>query len=688
MKLFESIKSIKGVGDKTASLFSKIGVYTVEDLLKLYPRTYRTYPEVSSVCEEYVGKKIAVFLRVEDNIFFRKGNRVSVGTVKCSYNNLIISVVFFNCDYLKSVLKAGSSFVFFGTLLSENNRFKMEMPEIYKYEDYSKLKTGLFPVYSLTKGLSNKTVIKAVKSAIENEDYLHLYEEFLPENIISSFNLISYKEAIKGIHFPKDISDYENSRRRLAFEELFMFIFMIRKLKNSGQNIPSNFEMIETAGPKRLIEALPYSLTDAQKRVYEEICNDMTSKNVMNRLVQGDVGSGKTIISFLAILLCAENGYQSALMAPTELLAVQHYNNLKELTQKYNLPLKISLLTGSVKKKDKTQEYEKLKDGSINVAIGTHALIQEKVEFKNLGLVITDEQHRFGVLQRKSLGQKGEQPHVLVMSATPIPRTLSIIMYGDMHLSIVDEKPASRLPIKNCVVNTSYRPKAYGFIERQVKEGHQAYVICPMVESNDSLENVENVNDYTLKLRKELPQLNIECIHGRMKPSVKESIMNDFSEGKIDVLVSTTVIEVGIDVPNATVIMVENAERFGLSQLHQLRGRIGRGKDQSYSIFINGSTDSHYNERLDVLNKTNDGFIVAKEDLRLRGSGDIFGIRQSGMMNFEIADVYEDSDMIMEISKVIDEILLEDPMLSLSKNNGIKTRVDENTNKFIDFGSI
>lgn len=687
MILSENIKSIKGIGEKTAALFAKLGVNTVEQLLRFYPRTYRNYPEIRKLSSECVGEKSAVLLRINENINFRKGKRVSVGTVKCSDGNNLLLAVFFNCDYLKSVLKAGNYYVFYGTLLLENNFFKFEMPEIYKQDEYQILTQSFLPVYSLTKGLSNKTVIKAVKSVIE-DGLLSFFEEYLPHTILNDYNLISRKEAIKGIHFPQNISDFENSRKRLSFDELFMFIVMIRRSKSNAVNVESLYSMIETAGPKRLIEQLPYKLTDAQIRVYNEIVSDMTSGFVMNRLVQGDVGSGKTIVAFLSVLLCVENGHQAAIMAPTQLLAVQHYNNLKELASKYNLPLNISLLTGAVKKSQKKDEYESVKSGEANVVIGTHALIQEELEFKNLGLVITDEQHRFGVMQRKSFGNKGGNPHVLVMSATPIPRTLSIIMYGDMHLSVIDEKPSSRLPIKNCVVNTSYRPKAYSFIENQIKNGFQAYIICPMVEANDSLEDVENVSEYTMKLRKALPNINIECIHGRMKPTLKEEIMNNFSDGKIDVLVSTTVIEVGIDVPNATVIMVENAERFGLSQLHQLRGRIGRGSSQSYSIFVNGSQDSKHNERLDVLNRTNDGFVVAKEDLRLRGSGDIFGIRQSGNMNFEIADLYRDSEMIIEISKIVDEILEKDPDLSKTENLGIKTYVLENENKFIDFGSI
>ena len=411
----------------------------------------------------------------------------------------------------------------------------------------------------------------------------------------------------------------------------------------------------------------------------------------MNRLIQGDVGSGKTILAFLALLLTVTNGYQGAMMAPTEILATQHFEQLCELTRKYDLPLKPVLLTGSLGSAAKKEAYAQIEQGKVNVIIGTHALIQEKVLYQKLGLVITDEQHRFGVRQREILGEKGGAAHVLVMSATPIPRTLAIILYGDLHLSAVDELPAGRMPIKNCVVGTSYRPKAYTFISDQVRLGRQAYVICPMVEpsENDTLE-LQNVEDYGKMLRTKLPKdIRVEILHGKMKAADKKRIMEAFGRGDIDVLVSTTVIEVGINVPNATVMMVENAERFGLAQLHQLRGRIGRGKEQSYCIFINCSEKKQSQDRLQILNRSNDGFRIAEEDLKLRGPGDLFGIRQSGAMEFKVADIYQDAGLLSKISSLVDELLLQDHELEQAENEALKNYLSEQgKRKLIDFRSI
>ena len=405
---------------------------------------------------------------------------------------------------------------------------------------------------------------------------------------------------------------------------------------------------------KELVKNLPYELTTAQKRALNEMAKDMASGKVMNRLVQGDVGSGKTILAVILLLMCAKAGYQGVLMAPTEVLAAQHYESFTELLESYDI--KIALLTGSTKAKEKRETYQKIKDGEVDIVIGTHAVIQDKVEYNKLALVITDEQHRFGVRQRESLSLKGEKPHVLVMSATPIPRTLAIILYGDLDVSIIDELPAERLPIKNCVVNTSYRPTAYRFIEKQVSQGRQVYIICPMVEESETMEG-ENVIQYAQMLRSQFaPSVRISYLHGKMKAADKQKVMDDFSEGKIDVLVSTTVVEVGVNVPNATVMMVENAERFGLAQLHQLRGRVGRGGYQSYCIFMTSSKKKETMQRLEVLNKSNDGFYIANEDLKLRGPGDFFGVRQSGMMDFVLADIYTNADIMKQAADAVKQL--------------------------------
>ena len=405
------------------------------------------------------------------------------------------------------------------------------------------------------------------------------------------------------------------------------------------------------------MEQLPYQLTKAQLKAWEQIEDDMAGDYAMNRMVQGDVGSGKTILAILALLMTAANGRQGAFMAPTEVLAKQHYDSITEIAEKYHLEIKPILLVGSMTAKEKRRAYERIELGVANVVIGTHALIQGGVSYRDLALVITDEQHRFGVRQRQALQEKGDNTHILVMSATPIPRTLAIILFGDLHLSILDEMPVGRLPVKNCVVNTSYREKAYQFMQREIDAGHQVYCICPMVEEGE-MENLENVIDYADKLQNHFgDKIKVSYLHGKMKPALKNQIMEDFAAKNIDILVSTTVIEVGINVPNATVMMVENAERFGLAQLHQLRGRVGRGKDQSYCIFVNGNQNDKTTERLELLNKSNDGFFLANEDMRLRGPGDIFGIRQSGDFVFRIGDVYNDSEILLETAVLADEIL-------------------------------
>lgn len=463
------------------------------------------------------------------------------------------------------------------------------------------------------------------------------------------------------------------ARKRLVFDEFLLFVLAIQLLKEKTEEAPNTFPMKPVWTTEEIIEGLPYDLTGAQKNVWHEIERDLSGHKLMSRLVQGDVGSGKTVIAFLAMVLSAENGFQSALMVPTEVLANQHYEGFLRLMEEQNIaschPV---LLTGSTTARQKREIYQKIADGEVNVIIGTHALIQEKVEYKNLGLVITDEQHRFGVRQREALTTRGNPPHVLVMSATPIPRTLAIILYGDLDISIIDELPAKRLPIKNCVVGTSYRPKAYSFIEKQVQMGRQAYVICPMVEESEGLE-AENVTDYARKLQEVLPgEIKVEILHGKMKPKEKNRIMEAFASGEIQVLVSTTVVEVGVNVPNATVMMVENAERFGLAQLHQLRGRVGRGEHQSYCIFIQGNNEENTSKRLKILNESNDGFYIAGEDLKLRGPGDLFGIRQSGLMEFKIGDIYNDAGILKNANEAAGEILALDLDLILPQHKALK----------------
>ena len=639
-----SIKEIKGVGEKTQKLFEKIGIYTVGDLIRYYPRGYGVYEEATPIFEVEEGHIQTVSGAVFGKVQVSGTRNMQVTTAHIKDLTGTIQVIWFRMPFLRNTLKSGQPVTLRGKVTRRRNRLVMEHPELFcppdKYDE--KLNT-LQPIYGLTAGLSNNTVMKAVKQALEG---LNLSKESFPEELRLKYQLAEYNYAVRGIHFPEDKEVFYHARKRLVFEEFLSFILSLRKLKTSNERMSNEYVMEEHPAVKELIRKLPYQLTNAQTKVWQEISENMKSDTVMSRLVQGDVGSGKTIVAVLALLNTAMNGYQGAMMAPTEVLARQHYESICKLFDTYDIPVKVVLLTGSMTAKEKRKVYDRIECGLAKIIIGTHALIQDKVFYDNLALVITDEQHRFGVKQRETFANKGGVPHVLVMSATPIPRTLAIILYGDLDISVIDELPANRLPIKNCVVDTSYRNTAYAFMKKQIAEGRQCYVICPMVEESESME-AENVIDYAGELQKEMGDgILVSYLHGKMKQAQKDEIMTQFGENKIQILVSTTVIEVGIDVPNATVMMIENAERFGLAQLHQLRGRVGRGKYQSYCIFMSASKSKETKERLEILNHSNDGFQIASEDLRLRGPGDFFGIRQSGLMDFKLADVYQDSNVL------------------------------------------
>lgn len=682
----ESVTGIKGIGDKTAKLFEKCGVRTLDDLLTYYPRGYDHYKTPVRACDVRPGEINAVKLTIIGRVTLRRVRNLSIIAFEAADQTGKLRMAYFNSPYLMSSLKSGTTHIFRGMVQKKGSFLEMDQPKMYKDEEYAALLGTLQPRYPLVKGLSNNTVSKAVSAAFKCAGE---FEEFVPADILGRLSLVSFSQAVYNIHFPKNEKSLEDARRRLAYNEFLLFVLQLRLLKANQEDIPNAYPMIETSDTTRFLEKLPYKLTGAQERAWEDIKADITGKSVMNRLIQGDVGSGKTVLAMLALLMTASNGYQGALMAPTEVLAAQHYESFMGLIKKYNIDnLKPVLLTGSLSAKDKKEAQRQIKEGEVNCIIGTNALIQAKVEYKNLALVVTDEQHRFGVRQRESLAGKGMNTHVLAMSATPIPRTLAIILYGDLHISIVDELPMGRLPIKNCVVGTDYRPKAYKFIADQVAMGHQAYVICPMVEEGE-LDGVENVTDYSEKLRENLPpSVRVEMLHGKMKPDQKDRIMDAFARKDIDVLVSTTVIEVGINVPNATVMMIENSERFGLSQLHQLRGRVGRGDAQSYCIFLNTSESDEAKERLDTMNKTNDGFKIAEEDLKQRGPGDLFGVRQSGELNFRVGDIYHDSDLVKESAMDADRILNEDPELSSIQYSVLRDVLTTKSANLVDFATL
>lgn len=655
------LNNLKGIGEKTEKLFYKAGVEKVNDLLRYYPRYYDVFEEPVLIRDLECDRTQAIKGTVVREVSVKRVRNLQVvtGYLRDERGDAI-KATWFNSPYLKGKLTIGSTFIFRGFVKENYSNFSIEQPKIFGIAEYNKKKGEMQPVYPLVSGLTNNMVQKAVKQALK----LVETEEFLPEKIRNKYGLEGLQQAIEHIHYPTDKNQLYSARKRLIFDEFFMFIYNIRNLKDKNTEIHNRHILVEPKEVKTLINNLPYELTNAQKRTWEEIKRDISSTKVMNRLIQGDVGSGKTIIAFFALITAALNNGQGAMMAPTEVLARQHYDNLIELIKEHNINVNPVVLVGSMTAKEKREAYKVIESGDADIIIGTHALIQEKVNYNNLTMVVTDEQHRFGVRQREAISEKGEHPHIMVMSATPIPRTLAIIMYGDLDISVIDELPANRLPIANCVVGTDYRPNAYDFMTKQIAKGRQVYVICPTVEYSEAVEG-ENVIEYAEKLKRIMPvSVNIEFLHGRMKPAEKNEIMDRFANNQIQILVSTTVVEVGVNVPNATVMMVENAERFGLAQLHQLRGRVGRGKYQSYCIFINGSGKKEALERLNILCKSNDGFLIANEDLKLRGPGDFFGVRQSGDFELRLGDIMNDANILKQASEAVELILNEEVEIS------------------------
>ena len=670
----QNITAVKGIGEKTAKLFQKIGVETVEELLHYYPRAYDEFKEpqpIAELKEDTIAAVGGILAKTADVV--RYGARLQVTTAGLRDSGGTLALAWYNMPYLRGTLKAGERFIFRGRVVKKRGRLTMEQPEIYRPEQYAKVVSSMQPVYGQTKGLGNKTIAKAVTEALTMRQ---MEREYLPAGLREKYGLAEINYALEHIHFPANREELMFSRKRLVFDEFFMFLMSVRLLKDKKEDKKSAYPFTFSGEMASVEERLPYALTGAQKKVIREVYADLSGGHIMTRLIQGDVGSGKTIVAILALLQAAANGYQGALMVPTEVLARQHYESMTELFASLGITYRLVLLTGSMTAKEKRLARESIENHEADIVIGTHALIQEKVVYDNLALVITDEQHRFGVAQREMLSKKGGEPHVLVMSATQITRTLAIILYGDLDISIIDELPANRQPIKNCVVNREFRPNAYRFIENEVRAGRQAYVICPMVEPSEMLE-AENVIDYTEELRRALsPSIRVEYLHGKMKGKEKNAIMEAFAANEIHVLVSTTVIEVGINVPNATVMMIENAERFGLAQLHQLRGRVGRGKDQSYCIMVNASGEEDAGKRLDILNKSNDGFYIASEDLKLRGPGDLFGVRQSGDLEFHLADIFADADILKAVSDEVKKLMDKDPLLEAEENQELKRKMN------------
>ncbi len=647
-----NIKYIKGVGEKRAQLFNKLGIFTVDDLIHFYPRSYRDWSKTTMVADAPVDQPVfikATMITPVKESMIRKGMTL----YKCNFTdgNTVIKVTIFNNKYLAQSLRTFDDYILFGKVEKSFTSATMSSPQIEKAD----ANTGIMPIYSATEKLNSKAIAKVMTTALEKFEYI---EEFLSGEIRQKYNLCTRDFAIRQIHFPDKQENIEIARRRLIFEELLVLQVGLMKLKSNKKT--TNTAKITTDHSKDFYSLLSFKPTNAQVKAINECIDDMMGDKTMNRLIQGDVGSGKTAIGAAVMHTVIKNGYQAAMMAPTEILATQHYESLTKLFD--GTGINIALLTGSTKTADKREIKKSLINGEIDLIVGTHALIQNDVEFKNLGIVITDEQHRFGVEQRANLAMKGNNPHLLVMSATPIPRTLALIIYGDLSISILDELPPGRQTIRTDVVNSTYHERIYKFIRNAVDNGNQAYIVCSLVEEGES--DLIPAKEYAEKLSQTaFKGYNLGLLHGKMKPKEKENVMNAFARGDVDILVSTTVVEVGVDVPNATIMLIENADRFGLSQLHQLRGRVGRGKDKSFCILVSDNESDTSQERLAVMKRTSNGFEIADFDLKTRGPGDFFGKRQHGLPDLKIADMLNDMATLKECQQCAIEILEADPEL-------------------------
>ena len=660
-ELTTDIRYIKGIGEQRAKALNKLGIATLRDLIGWFPRKYDDRRAAKRIADLVPGENACVAAMIASPptvSHIRKG--MTLVKVRAVDDTGVLDVTFFNQTWLKDQLHQGETYIFYGKAEGNLLRKTMASP-IVEQEGKGEFTGRIVPIYPLTAGVSQLVLSRSIRQGLDA--CADILPDVLPDAVRQEHALCRISYAYENIHFPEDEHALDLARRRLAFEELFLFTIGLKRLRNRRETVS-----VPPCTPVDMAEfynALPFTLTVAQKRCVEEALSDMRSGTPMNRLCQGDVGSGKTMVAAACVYFCVKNGRQAALMAPTEILAQQHYNGLAPLMEQ--LGIRCALLTGSTKAAVKRSISAQLSSGEINFAIGTHALITEGVEYADLGLVVTDEQHRFGVAQRAALSAKGQHPHTLVMSATPIPRTLALILYGDLDVSIIDQLPPGRQPIETYAVPGSYHPRLYNFIRKLVGEGRQAYIVCPMVEVNDELPDERKaVTEYAAMLQKDVfPDLQVAFVHGKMKPKEKEAVMTAFAAHETDILVSTTVIEVGVDVPNAAVMVIENAERFGLSQLHQLRGRVGRGKHQSYCILVSDNRNDETRERLKVMTKTADGFQIAEEDLRLRGPGDFFGVRQHGLPGLRIADIGCDTKLLREAQEAAEALLKQDPDLTL-----------------------
>ena len=668
----ESIQYVKGIGPKKAEKLNRLGIYTIKDLLYYFPRQFEDRSIIKKIAQLEDEEKVTVKALITNIESYTPKKGMTITRIDVKDDTGFAKLTFFNREYIKNTFRVGDSILAFGKV-KKNGRFvELNSCELEYLSSSPKNIGKLMPVYPLSYGITNKDIMNTIRMVFENKDIR--IPEYMPEHLMKKYRLCGIEYAIKNIHFPKDKESLKVALYRLIFEELLVLqlgLFMYK----GGSSDKKGIIFKRDSRLDDVLESLPFKLTKAQNRALNEIIDDMCSEKVMNRLVQGDVGSGKTVVALLALAECVFNGYQGALMAPTEILAQQHYESFTETFE--DIGINVELLTGSVTKKQKEGILQRVKDGEVDILIGTHALIEDNVEFENIGLVITDEQHRFGVRQRGKLSSKGVSPDILVMTATPIPRTLALILYGDLDISIIDELPPGRQPIETIAVEKKKRDKVYNsLVRREVDKGRQVYIVCPLVEESETLD-ITSATETAEEIKRDFfPDLRVGLLHGKMKPSEKDAIMTAFKNHELDILVSTTVIEVGVNVPNSTLMIIENAERFGLAQLHQLRGRVGRGKHQSYCVLIYGSNSEVCRKRMDIMEETNDGFKISEKDLEIRGPGEFFGTMQHGVPELKIANLFKHMKILKTVQQEARIIIGDDPTLDFKEYRGLKREIE------------
>ena len=680
LDLNKDVKYVKTVGPNRVKLLNKLNIYTLKDLIEYYPRDYEDRSKPKNLYECVDGEEVLIEAMPTGRISEMHKGRMTISKLIVKDQTGTCYITWFNQGYLRDKFQPGRMYRFFGKISIRGSRYEMNSP-VYDEIDQSKNTGKIIPIYPLTFELKQNTLRRIIENGLlEVKGQL---PETLPEYVLKDNNLWDINNTIERIHFPVEFSDFNKARERLVFEELLTMQLALLKLKNNYENDINGIQFSKDAKMSDVINMLPFKLTKAQLRVLEEIDSDMESDKPMNRLLQGDVGSGKTVVAMIAAYKAVKSGYQATIMAPTAILASQHLESFQGILEE--LGIRTELLISSITKKKKTEILEKLQNGEIDILIGTHAILEENVIFKNLGLVVTDEQHRFGVKQRGTIASKGQNPDIVAMSATPIPRTLALILYGDLDISIIDELPPNRKKIETYAVRKNMEERVNNFIRKQIKEGRQAYIVCPLVEENEDMEGLQSVIELAERYQKEtFSEYKVAYLHGKMKPKEKDEIMLKFKDGEIQILIATTVIEVGVNVPNASIMVVENAERFGLAQLHQLRGRVGRGEYQSYCILKYEGNGDTIKQRMKVMCDTNDGFVISEKDLELRGSGDFFGTEQHGLPEFKIANLFEDIRILKRVQGLAIKIMEDDPLLEKEKNEKLNEIVKEKFNSRIE----